>query len=73
MDSGRKKIEKKDDDRDEISTSLHINQEKKMIVEQIYNNGHSKFCIYNDGDIRYDNDIDNNSQRVLKNKTSFSF
>ncbi len=57
----KQEVGDKEEDSNVIHTSLHIDQENKMIVEQIYDRGFSKFCIYKNGDIRYDNDIDNNS------------
>ena len=53
----QKKTEQKKED-DTIQTSLIINKEKKVIIEQIHDKGKNQYCIYNHNtqEIRYENE-----------------
>jgi len=56
----RKNINKNKKEKKELKfTSLYINEKKKIFAEQVFNEGESKFCIYNfkDESITYENEI----------------
>ena len=61
------KLEKKIDESDKkekddyISTSLVIDEKNKMMAEQIKNDDHNRFCIYTEGEIKYQDELNSNS------------